>query len=79
MCTWRSPEFRCLTDGRSFCLWNKRQKDPKKAWEKQETLSDAARRLDLVFWIDAHKGICQPIKPAGAERPSEACDLFDIK
>jgi len=53
--------------------------DKEKGWEKQKELWDAARSIDLFFWIDAHKRTCQHICPIGALRLTEACDLLGLK
>jgi hypothetical protein len=68
-----------MPDGPAFLLVDDRREDPTQKWEKQENLWDAAQRLHLVFWIDAYKKTCDPIRPAGAQRSKEACDLFRVK
>ena len=62
-----------------FLLVKEKEKDPKKAWKKQENLWEAARRIDLFLWIDAHKRTCQYICPVGAAHLKDACDLVGIK
>jgi hypothetical protein len=50
-----------------------------KKWEKQKELWEAARRIDLFFWIDAGKRTCRHLYPVGATRLKEACDLLSIE
>jgi large subunit ribosomal protein L30 len=47
--------------------------------EKQKQLWEAARSIDLYIWIDEHSRTCQNIRPVGAARINEACDLLGIK
>ena len=62
--------------GRGFLLVDPKEKDFKKAWEKQRRLWDDARKIDLFYWIDAHtKTVRHVINNDGARR-AEACDLM---
>jgi hypothetical protein len=47
--------------------------------QKQREVLEAARNIDLYFWIDAHTGECQHVCPVGAARLVEACDLLGIE
>lgn len=65
--------------GTGFLLVDPNEKDFKKAWAKQRKLWDAARKIDLFYWIDAHtKTVRYVINNDGAKR-REACDLMKIQ
>jgi ribosomal protein L30 len=64
--------------GRGFLLVDPNEKDFKKAWAKQRKLWDDVRKIDLVYWIDAHtKTVRHLVNNDGAER-AEACDRMKI-
>lgn len=65
-------------DGRHLFLHDE-EKSEEEAREAQEKLWDAARRIDLIVWIDVHTGKCHLIFPLGAEQLAEARDLFGVK
>lgn len=69
-----------MPDGsRRFLLVDSKEKDWNKAWEKQKKLWDAARGIDLFFWIDAHTRSCKHVSNLDASRDSEARELFAIE
>lgn len=69
-----------MPDGsRRFLLEDPNEKVWKMAWEKQQQLWDAARRIDVFFWIDAHKESCTHIVNLDAPRHKEACDLLGLQ
>jgi large subunit ribosomal protein L30 len=47
--------------------------------DRQAKVWEAARSIDLYVWIDEHTRSCQYIRPIGAARLQEACDLVGIK
>jgi hypothetical protein len=61
-----------------FLLLKEKEKDPKKAWAKQEKLWEAARPVDLFVWIDTHRCTCQYMRPVGAARLADACELLGV-
>lgn len=64
--------------GRGFLLVDPNEKDFKKAWAKQRKLWDDMRKIDLVYWVDAHtKTVRHLINNDGPKR-GEACDLMKI-
>jgi hypothetical protein len=65
--------------GRRFLLVDSKEKDWNKAWEKQKKLWEAACRIDLFFWIDAHKRSCKHVSDLDAARHQEARELFGIE
>jgi len=69
-----------MPDGtRRFLLVDPNEKNWNKAWEKQKKLWEDASRIDLFFWIDAHKRSCKHISNLDAKRHCEARELFGIE
>jgi large subunit ribosomal protein L30 len=45
----------------------------------QEQVHDAARKVDLMLWVDAEKGTCQHVSVNGAPHQTTALDLLGLK
>jgi large subunit ribosomal protein L30 len=53
--------------------------DPIHVMAKQQQMQDAAKRIDLFFWIDAREPLPpSPLFAANARHAKAACDLFGI-
>jgi large subunit ribosomal protein L30 len=47
-------------------------------WEVQKEVWDAARSIDLYVWVDPRKRTWQVLRPGGAARLKEACELLGV-
>jgi ribosomal protein L30 len=47
-------------------------------WDVQKDAWEAAGSIDLYVWVDPQKRTWQALRPAGARRLAEACDLLGI-
>lgn len=54
------------------------KKDFKKAWEKRKQPLEAARRIDLFYWIDAHTKSSRHVIYKDGLRHEKACPLLGI-
>lgn len=45
----------------------------------QEQVHDAARKVDLILWIDAETGTCQHVGVNGAPHRTTALELLNLK